>query len=135
MIHVNRAIVFGVTEDQERVWERRAYAKRRGYRIVAVLDDWDTVLRLVGERKASIIIFVNRDARRLPADDGGATRDLSSITSAGVGMRNGLWPAGPSAADLTRAIEGSGPIPTGLDPVSIRAARRIWRHFKDHGCG
>lgn len=135
--HVNRAIVFGITEDPERVKQRKAYAKRRGYRLVAVLEDWATVLRLMREGMASIIIFVDPDEPRPIDADGGETRRLFDLARGTVRPAFRLRPAVPRAlqiSDVKRTIEDTGPIPTGLDPAAIRAARRIWRHFNNHGC-
>jgi hypothetical protein len=77
---VNRAII--LIDDDERDDGRAAecfeQTRRRGYRLIASLRDWDRALELLRRRIISIIVFPGRtDRRRGP---GPATEDTVALT-------------------------------------------------------
>lgn len=108
------------------------YCIDRGYKPVGVIKgELSVALRMLCEGEAQVIVFAHRErqilddemTRRLPDSVAAVVRPASEVR-----LR-------PEAADVRQAIEGTGPVPTGMDSVSIAAARRIARHFRDHGCG
>ena len=108
------------------------YCVDRGYKPLGVIKgDLSVALDMLDEDKIQVIVFASRE--RQITDDEGPTRRMPDCVSASARPVNELR-LHPRPADVRRSIENTGPIPTGLDPESIRAARRIWRHFTKHGC-
>lgn len=107
------------------------YCISRGYRPLGVIKgDLSVALALLDAGTAQVIVFAQRELQILDEEP---TRRLPHSVSASARPRSRLRRQ-PQSDDVRRAIEDTGPLPTGLDPESILAARRIWRHFSKHGC-
>lgn len=125
---VKRALIF-VPEEQP-IDDRVAggWVVRRGYKLVALLRKWRFVEEMLARGEANVVVFGG------VRDPGGeTTRDLSQMNRAGIwdsaADTQRLAPArrGWNAERLAQVIDGDGPVPQGLDPETIAAARRIAR--------
>jgi len=112
-------------EDDRGLLARRgiAHAERRGYRLVGVLRDLTLVLRLAGE--GTVVVFTRHAhwASRRPEIDGEL---VGEETCRLIPL---IRPGGEAIARVGEILDGVAPVPTGLDPESIAAARRIARRL------
>lgn len=119
-----------------------AHIAGRGYQLRGVYRERAHVNQLLRARAIQVIVCA-RWSHWNPRDWEGAdveveyvgeeTRRLTSFAANGDAVTRRLDPT--ARADRVRQVmEDSGPIPTGLDPESIAAARRIWKHYGEHGC-
>lgn len=119
----------------------RDYIIRKRYGFAGVYRSWGTVLQLVGEGLASLVIYARRvhwdpvhhhlpeqvriefadeETRRLPAM-------LPPPIPVGVRERRGR--IGWGRERVAELVDGDSPAPQGLDPEALAAARRIAQHL------
>lgn len=112
------------------------YINRRGYSYIGVYRTWADVEQVLRNGTASLVVFARRshwDATyRVPCEFAEEeTRRLPRMwpppLPAKVRERNGT--IGWGQERVQELIDGSGPVPRGLDPESVAAARRIAQHL------
>lgn len=109
---------------------------RRAYEFCTILRDWDAVTAHLAAGTAQVVILATRthragEAGRVEVVDEEETRIMRQRNAA-IGRHHVAAPLTESA--VHRIIYNGAPAPVGMDPESIAAARRIARHFDNHGC-
>lgn len=112
--------------------ERSNYFIRRGYKLVALLRHWPHVEEFLARGEADIVVL---GADLVDAEPGRSTVNLRDLLGADTVP---LWPApgrGWNADRLRRVVDSDCEIPSGLDPKSIAAARRIALALNERDAG
>jgi len=135
---VNRAIIL-IDDDESDGGDRAAecvkQSEQRGYGFVALMRDVDRALDLLRRRIVSAVIFPGRTRRGRPVRDPEPSIDDTAVLTIQVPAPRAVGRrVVPLTAEWVRElIDSDATAPTGLDPESIAAARRIARHFRDCG--
>lgn len=132
-----RAAVYvppGISDVERFATEGIEFAEHRGYAYAGTYRQPHYIDRLLAEGIVSVVVFARSTHRhpdcRWPAEFvDEPTRPIPWAPKSPQSARERNGTVNWSRARVREVLDTNGPIPTGLDPESIEAARRIARHL------